>query len=198
MVLHLWTAEEVNTYLSGPGSILRNTYFGDLIATFEELAKRHQESIQPIKERWFEPVHQITETERTLRCMLGEPKAWAHLLEVGERLQNAAVIMAESVNSVDSFPKEIITKFIESCQSFSETISQFYKELVNGDIETVKQQLKDYQFFLDDDIKSTPRLLRRFNAPISLDATNALYDMRMGHKLLDEVEDFLSIGLVAV
>lgn len=80
--------------------------------------------------------------------MLGEPKAWAHLLEVGERLQNAAVIMAESVNSVDSFPKEIITKFIESCQSFSETISQFYKELVNGDIETVKQQLKDYQFSL--------------------------------------------------
>ncbi|MEG2970192.1 MAG: hypothetical protein RR808_01810 [Akkermansia sp.] len=198
MGLHLWTAEEVNTYLSGPGSILRNTYFGDLIATSEELAKRHQESIQPIKERWFEPVHQITETERTLRCMLGEPKAWAHLLEVGERLQNVAVIMTESVNSFDSFPKEIITKFIESCQSFSETISQFYKELVNGDIETVKQQLKDYLFFLDDDIKSTPRLLRRFNAPISLDATNALYDMRMGHKLLDEVKDFLSIGLVAV
>ena len=41
MTLHLWSEEELDTYLSGNGLILRSTYFGELILTPEELQRRH-------------------------------------------------------------------------------------------------------------------------------------------------------------
>ena len=47
LTLHLWSEEELDTYLSGEGLILRNTYFGELIVTPPQLERRHQESIHP-------------------------------------------------------------------------------------------------------------------------------------------------------
>lgn len=44
---------------------------------------------------FVEPVHQITETEKMLQRTIGEQRKRADLLEVSERLQNSAVVMAE-------------------------------------------------------------------------------------------------------
>ena len=74
----------------------------------------------------------------------------------------------------------------------------FHKVLADGDLEIVQQQLRERQFLMDDGIKSTPRRLRSLNVPITIDATNALHDMRIAQELLNEVEDFLGVGLVAL
>lgn len=198
MELHLWAEEEVDTYLAGTGIILRSTYFGDLVASPEELAQRHLESVQPIKEKWFEPVHQQTESERTLRRMLGEPGSWSHLIDTGTRLQKASETIAEFATSVDTVPMELVQKFVHSCEAFAETLLQFHGTLAEGDLDIIQQQLAERQSLLDDEVKATPRLLRRFALPIALDATNALHDMRTAQTLLDEVEDLLGVGLIAV
>jgi hypothetical protein len=198
MELHLWADEEVDTYLNGPGIILRGTYFDDLVASPEELAQRHLESVQPIKEKWFEPVHQQTESERALRRMLGEPGSWNHLIETGTRLQKAGETIEEFATSVDVVPMELVQKFSYSCKAFAETLLEFHETLDQGDLDIIQQQLTDRQSLLTDDVKATPRHLRRLAVPIALDATNALHDMRIAQSLLDEVEDFLGIGLVAV
>ena len=68
--LHQWVEKELDTYLAGPGLLLRSTYFGELILTPDELDKRHREAIQPIKDRWLVPVHQSVDAERIVRRML--------------------------------------------------------------------------------------------------------------------------------
>ena len=196
--LHLWSEEEIDTYLSGPGAMLRNTYFGDLIVSPEELKLRHRQSIQPIRERWFEPVHQSTEAERMLRRMLGEPGSWNHLTEVGKRLQTAAKTILDFSNSADGFPAELVSKFIESCGVLANVLLDFHHVLADGDLELVQQQLSDRQSLIGDEVKATPRHLRKLGVSIALDATNALFDMRAAQECLDEVEDFLAVGLVAV
>lgn len=198
MELHLWAEEEVDTHLSGPGLMLRNTYFGDLIATPEELAKRHLESVQPIKEKWFEEVHQITDAERRIRRMLGEPGSWGHLIQVGKRLQIAGKRIEKFTPTADNFPQEKVKRFIHACEEFSNMLLEFHNTLAEGDLEIIQQQLCERQTLLDDNIKSTPRHLRRLALPIALDATNALDDLRTAQNLLDEVNDFLGVGLIAV
>jgi hypothetical protein len=198
MELHLWAEEEVDTYLAGPGIILRSTYFGDLVASPEELAQRHLEAVQPIKEKWFEPVHQTTESERTLRRMLGEPGSWNHLIDTGRRLQKAGETIAEFAASVDYVSQEVVQKFVHSCEAFAETLLQFHGTLAEGDLDRIQQQLTERQSLLGDEVKATPRHLRRLAVPIALDATNALHDMRIAQSLLDEVEEFLGVGLIAV
>jgi len=94
--LHQWGLEEIDTYLSGPGLTLRSTYFGVLILTPHELAQRHQEAIQPIRERWLAPVHQSVDAERTIRRMLGEPGSWDQMIAVGRRLEKAAKAILDS------------------------------------------------------------------------------------------------------
>ena len=96
LTLHLWSEEELDTYLSGEGLILRNTYFGELIITPAQLDRRHQESIQPIRERWLEPVHQTVDAERIIRRMLGEPSSWGQSLFVGKRLMKVVGVISES------------------------------------------------------------------------------------------------------
>lgn len=198
MDLHLWAVEEVDTYLGGPGTILRSTYFGELVATVDELALRHREAIQPIKKKWFEPVHQVTESERSLRRMLGEPGSWSHLIETGQRLKAAAETITDFTSSTSSFPKEMVEKFVQSCETFAEMLLNFHEVLADGDLEIIQQQLRERQTLLEAEVKATVRHLRRFGVAIALDATNALYDMRTAQRLLNEVEDFLGVSLVAV
>ncbi len=198
MELHLWAEEEVDTYLAGPGIILRSTYFGDLVASPEELAQRHHEAVQPIKEKWLEQVHQTTESERTLRRMLGEPGSWNHLIETGTRLQKAGETISEFAASAHYVSQEVVQKFVHSCVAFAETLLQFHRTLEEGDLDIIRQQLTERQSLLGDEVKATPRYLRKLAVPIALDATNALHDMRIAQSLLDEVEEFLGVGLIAV
>jgi hypothetical protein len=197
VTLHQWTKEEIDTYLNGPGLMLRSTYFGDLVVTPEDLDRRHREAIQPIKERWLEQVHQSVDAERAIRRMLGEPSSWAQMIVVGQRLKNTADLMSNP----NDFPPQLeatIAPFGAACSAFADTLLHFHEILAEGDLEVIQQKLSERKSLIDVQVRATPRRLRAWNLPIALDATNALDDMRIAQNLLDETEEFLSVGLVAI
>jgi len=198
MDLHLWNEETVETYLSGDGLNLRGTYFGELILTPEELARRHQEAIQPIRERWLEPVHQSVDVERIVRRMLGEQGSWNQMIAVGRRLRKAAEVISDFQGISPTQLDKAIEPFVTSCAAFADTLLHFHEILGDGDLEIIQQKLSERKTLIDTHVRATPRRLRTWNLPIALDATNALDDMRIAQKLLDEVEEFLGVGLVAV
>ena len=70
--------------------------------------------------------------------------------------------------------------------------------LADGDIDFIQQKLRERKTLIDAEVRIVPRKLRALNLPIALDATNALDDMRIAQEMLDEVEDFLGVGLVAL
>lgn len=198
LTLHLWSKEEIETYLSGQALTLRHTYFGDLIATPQELKQRHIESVQPIREKWLEPIHQTTEAEKTIRKMLGEPGSWSHLKEVGKHIKDVATKTSYYSEHEKNFPKETVDQFVEVCRTFSSILLDFHDVLADGDLDIIQQQLHERQTLIDDNIKSVPRQLRKLNVPIAIDATNGLHYLRVAQRLLDEVDELLGVGIVAL
>lgn len=196
--LHLWALEELDTYLSGEGLILRNTYFGELILTREELEKRHIEAVQPIRERWLKPVHQTLSTEQAIRRMLGEPSSWHEILEVGKDLRTYNDLFEKTIFDSNEMIKQVLHPLAIACNLFSEILLSFHTILAEGDLELIHQNLSQRKTFLDDHIRSIPRWLRKENLPIALEATNALEDMYYAQHLLDDIENDLGIGLVAI
>lgn len=196
--LHLWIEEDVDSLLSGPALILRSTYFGELIATPEELEQQHIKAIQPIRERWLENVHQSVDAERTLRRMLGEPVSWGQMIAIGKRLRKAADVLSGRIDPTHSQLEKTISAFIVACSAFADTLLHFHEILAAGDLDVIQQKLGERKTLIDVQVRSIPRRLRTWNLPIALDATNALDDMRIAQELLDEAEEFLGVGLVAL
>lgn len=196
--LHLWAKSEIDTYLNGPGLMLRSTYFGDLIATPSDLARRHREAIQPIRKRWLDVIHQSIDAERTIQRMLGEPTSWSQMVAVGERLTKA--IDAISDSEVATLPEleKMIRSFVTACSAFANTLLGFHRTLAEGDLDIIQQKLRERKTLINAQVHATLRRLRALNLPIALDATNALADMQLAQELLEEAEEFLGVGLVAV
>lgn len=198
LTLHLWSDEELDMYLSGEGLILRNTYFGELIITPEELNRRHQESIQPIRDRWLAPVHQSVDAERVIRQMLGEPDSWGQMIDVGKRLKKAVDVISDSEAATLPELEKTIMPFVEACSAFADTLLHFHRILGDGDLYIIQQKLFERKTLIDAQVRATLRRLRAWNLPIALDATNALDDMRIAQELLDGAEELLGVGLVAI
>ena len=196
--LHQWAAEEIENFLSGPALNLRSTYFGELIATPEELERRHKQAIQPIKDRWLQPVHQPVEAERTIRRMLGEPGSWDQLTSVGNRLKEAAGVISVDQDGVDCELSKAVASFVKACSAFADTLLNFHTVLADGDLDLIQQDLRERKTLIDAQVLTTPGRLRALDLPVALDATNALDDMRIAQEILDEVEEFLGVGLVAL
>ena len=196
MTLHLWTEEDLDTYLCGDGLLLRSSYFAELVLTPEELALRHNEAIQPISKRWF-PAHQTVDAERTIRRMIGEPSSWQQIIAVGERLKKTVEVLTAS-RYVSVEIEKSLKVFVDACCAFADTLLHLHEILANGDLDIIQQKLAERNTIIDSQVRTTPRLLRTLNLSISLETTNALDDMRIAQELLDEVEEFLGVGLVAV
>jgi len=65
--LHLWTGDEVDNFLSGQATVLRSTYFGELVLTPDILRERHEQAVATIRARWQPDVHHVRDAERELR-----------------------------------------------------------------------------------------------------------------------------------
>jgi hypothetical protein len=198
LTLHQWGSEEIDTYLSGPGLFLRNTYFGELILTPHELAQRHQEAIQPIRERWLAPVHQTVDSERTIRRMLGDPGSWDQMIAIGRRLEKAANNIFESHDVSSKKIEKAIRPFVEACYAFADMLLNFHRILADGDLDNIQQKLRERKTLIDTQVRSILRQLRARNLSIAIDATNALHDMHIAQKMLNEIEEFIGVELVAV
>lgn len=198
MRTHLWTSTEIETLLSGDAEILRRTYFGELVLTPYVLAQQHQLSVAPIRKRWLPEAHQTVDAERTLRRMLGEATSWGELAAVASRLEVALRVINSEPLAFKIPLTSFTTSFIEALQALVETLRGIYDLLGKGDLQFVRQQLNSRGRSLDKAVSATPRRLRTLRLPCGLEATNALADMKLGMRLLDEVDRFLGTGLVAV
>lgn len=193
--LHLWTDEEVNTYLGGSAAYLRSTFFGELILTPEELAVRHSEAIQPIKSRWIEGAHQSVDAERQIREMLGEASAWREISSISENLQQTAEMIKTSLP--DSLSLKSVP-FLSACTRLYEMLSEFHGGLESGCLESTLEKLDALAKVVDKDVALFPRYLRNLNIPESLQVTNALDDMYVAQEQLSQAKEILTTSMIAV
>ena len=83
--LELLTATDIEDLLVGPGALLRETYFGELVLTPELIAEQYKLAVAPFKNRYQPDVHVAVGAEENIFRHLCSQNAWESL----EKLSNA-------------------------------------------------------------------------------------------------------------
>lgn len=198
MQLHLRTSAEAETLLSGDAEILRRTYFGGLLFTPTELVQQHELSVARVRKRWLPEAHQTVEAERTLRRMLGEAASWDDIGIVARRLLAAIAVINKEPRALTGPLSSLTSAFTKAARILAEIMQDVHRLLGNGNLELLGERLDARSRTVGRNIAAAPRHMRGARLACGLDATNALADMRLGVRLLDEVDSFLGTRLVGV
>lgn len=196
MRLLLWTAVDAEALLGGDAELLRSTYFDELILTPQSLADLHQTSVAMVQHRWLPQAHQEVDAERTLRRMLGEANAWQEMAATATRLIAAAKKISADRHS--AFQAAEIVEFAEFARKLAEALRHAQSMLADGDFDLLRQTLEHRPGPPHRQIAAAPRRLRAIRAVTALDATNALADLKLGNRLLADMDGFLGINSAAV
>lgn len=198
MRLHQWTAAEVEEHLSGDAAILRGTYFGELVLTPANLADLHQESVAPIRRRWQPEAHQIVNAERSIRQMLGDINSWSHFNKLGHQLKSdAAAVSADSIDLAEPFAAAV-KEIVEVTRAFSAALADTHSAVILGDLDLLKHELGKRPDVLGPELRILPRKLRAIRHRAALTVTNAIANVRLALKYLDQLKRFLESRLIAV
>lgn len=196
--LHLWTSHEAETLLNLDGEQLKRTYFGDLILTPKQLLAQHEQSVAPIKKRWFPEVHQKVDAERYLQRMLGSPTAWDELRSLADDLMESYEEIQLRLDTVPEKLKELSLQFQSCLQNLTDQLKSVYNQLSEGNFLNLHQGISSG---LKEQIKivaSFPRKARGARIQVGLIATDALADLYDALEVLEKVMDFLNTRLVGV
>lgn len=198
MRLHLWTAAEVEEHLSGEAAILRSTYFGELILTPSSLESLHTEKVAPIRQRWLPDVHQIVDTERILRKVIGEVGAWQELSIVANQLEKDSSAVAVDRSELSNPLADSVDDLLHYSQATIKTLSSVYTALGHSDINDIHHHLAIRQDHPNSTLNTLPRRLRTANSQATLTVTNLLNENRKACKLLDEFDQLFRNQLLVV
>ena len=200
--LVLWNDNDLDELLSGSALHLRETYFGELALTSEELKKQFELSIAPIALRWMEALHQTTPIEIEIRKILGEISGWEEIIKCGDKLN-------EEKELIDSLRKNAIykpwTNDLEVLVSFIEEIVEL-TAVFNDKIQlqTIKQRTAKSiltHLFSQSRFSAFYKLLRQLrvrNLTLSLSVTNVLFYLKRIAQLLTDFEKLVKNQFIAV
>jgi hypothetical protein len=197
MKLHLWTGDEIDNLLSGQVTVLRSTYFGELVLTPDTLRERHEQAVAPIRARWQPDVHHVGEAERELRRMLGELESWEVLRTLSSDLR-ATVQALENSPPVPPLLTPFVTDVVATSRQSADTLDRIAEGIRSGDLDLLRDELTAQPRELPINVAIAPRRLRSGNNRAGLYATNAVADCRDAVGVLGEVETGFSSRLVAV
>jgi hypothetical protein len=197
--LHLWPATgEIGTLLSGDGEIFRLTYFGDLIMSNDRLKELHQQSVAPIKKRWFPEVHQPVHAEKKIYQMLAEYSSWGNLNSIADDLQKWSLNIEKELSTLPELLIEGTRTFIHKLEATKKILEEVSISLQNSDLDLLSQQFAKFPTKLEFENLAMPRKLRGARLACGTYATNALSDLRRAVKQLADVKISISNRFVAI
>lgn len=198
MRLALWTADNVETLLSGDAEIFRQTYFGELVLTPSSLQHRHELSTAQIRERWLPQVHQVVDAERILRRILGEAESWDELTLVATQLRSAAAAIRSERAAWTGRFSSTLPDFVDTIEGFAVLLNDVQRALKDGDFELMRHLLDSRPQSPGTGIRTIPTRLRAAHFVCGLNATNAVADFSRGVRLLKQAQDYLATSLVGI
>lgn len=198
MRLHLWSAVDAETYLSGPAEFMRGTYFGELVLDPAALSRLRDEAIAPIRIRWQPEVHQTLDAEDSLRRMLGGIDSWDDLRLQAEQLDLDAAGVEAALPELSGPLAEATIRISEAARATARMLNDIHAALERGDLDLFRQQLTNRPAKPHAELMTLPRRLRASRKRAGLAATNALAGTNRARELLDEVESYLGAKLIAV
>lgn len=197
MKLLAWSSAEIDEHLCGSAALLRETYFGELILTPDNLQNLHNRAVAPVQQRWQPEVHQTMQVEDDLHGFLAEPAAWTQITDAAQRLKSELDEVA-SCQTALSAPLAADTGRFTACgQEFLKVTEQIVQWIHEGDVEKLRAYVPEVTYPFAGELRHVPRSLRGARTIGGMYATNALSTVRELLNSFGALERYLSTSMVA-
>ncbi|WP_298625597.1 hypothetical protein, partial [uncultured Zoogloea sp.] len=174
--LELLTATDIEDLLVGPGALLRETYFGELVLTPALLADQHRLAAAPFKHRYQQEVHVVVGAEEKVLRHLGGQSAWVSLKTLSSALKRNCTEISSLTGQLKTEIKAEVESLLAQATGLADLLDNLHTALGKGDFHTVQQLLASSpsQPVRYDKLLSKLRGARSDGAPL---ATNLVADI---------------------
>lgn len=195
--LSLRTAADIDDLLTGPATLLRETYFGELILTPNVLAEQYALTVAPFRRRFQPEVHYEAPPEKTLRQYLGGQAAWHVLPDIAGSLTLEADDISATASDVRVPLRNEVDSLVEQGRNAARLLDAIYLALGVGDLDAIKQLLST-DFAQPSRHRKTLMGLRAARAKCSLSAANLVADLYATSSELTELRKSVAARMVGV
>jgi hypothetical protein len=195
--LELLTATDIEDLLVGPGALLRETYFGELVLTPALLAEQHRLAAAPFTRRYQPEVHVVVGAEERILRRLGGQSAWKSLEKLSTALKRNCTDIASLTGKLKTEIMAEVESLLARATGLVELLDSLHAVLGKGDFEAVQQLLttNPSQPVRYDRLLSKLRGARSDGAPL---ATNLVADIHAVSSALRCLERSIGVRAVAV
>lgn len=139
--LELLTATDIEDLLVGPGALLRETYFGELVLTPALLAEQHRLAAAPFKRRYQQEVHVVVGAEQKVLRNLGGQGAWGSLEKLSSALKTNCTDIASLTGQLKAELKAETDSLMARAVGLADLLGDLHTALGKGDFDAVQQLL---------------------------------------------------------
>lgn len=195
--LDLLTAADIEDLLVGPAALLRETYFGELVLTPEQLAEQYKLAAAPFKRRYQPDVHVPVGAEAKVFKRLGRLSAWESLKKLSRAVRKTCAEISSLTEHVKTEIKVEVEALLARATGLADLLDGLHAALEKGDFDAVAQSLASNppQPVRYDRLLSKLRGARSEGAPL---AANLVADLHAVSCTLLGLERSTSVRAVAV
>ena len=139
--LELLTATDIEDLLVGPGALLRETYFGELVLTPALLAEQHRLAAAPFKRRYQQEVHVVVGAEQRVLRNLGGQGAWGSLEKLSSALKTNCTDIASLTGQLKAELKAEVDSLLARAVGLADLLGDLHTALGKGDFDALQQLL---------------------------------------------------------
>lgn len=139
--LELLTATDIEDLLVGPGALLRETYFGELVLTPALLAEQHRLAAAPFKRRYQQEVHVVVGAEEKVLRHLGGQGAWNSLEKLSSALKTNCTDISSLTGQLKAELKAEIDSLLARAAGLAGLLDNLHTALGKGDFDSIQQML---------------------------------------------------------
>lgn len=195
--LELLTATDIEDLMVGPGALLRETYFGELVLTPALLAEQYRLAAAPFKRRYQPEVHVVVGAEKKVLRRLGGQSAWESLEKLSGALKRNSSDIASLTGQLKTEIKAEVDSLLTRATGLADLLDSLHAALSKGDFDAVQQLLttNPSQPVRYDRLLSKLRGARSDGAPL---AANLVADIHAVSSALRSLERSIGVRAVAV
>jgi hypothetical protein len=139
--LDLLTADDVEELLAGPGAMLRDTYFGELVITPDLLAQQYKIAAAPFQRRYQPEVHVVQDAEESVTRCLGGQDAWQSIADLAVSLRAATAEIALQTTTLPAPLQAEMELLLKNVGGSAVLLEELYTAVVGGDFDAIKRLL---------------------------------------------------------
>lgn len=195
--LDLLTATDIDDLLVGPGALLRETYFGELVLTPALMAEQQILAAAPFKRRFQQDVHIVVGAEQKVWRHLGGFGAWDSLERLSSAIKRICTSVASLTGQLKAELKAEIDLLLGRAVGLACLLDDLYAALGKGDFDSVQQMLvaNPTELIRYERLMSKLRGARSGGAPLT---ANLVAELHAVSSALFSLESSISVRAVAV